>query len=139
MGLRDLILAADDLPREPLAVPEWGVTVWVRTMRGDERDAFEEASRKVTGSGKGVKVTPQMANYRARLAALVCCDESGARLFRDEDAAALGGKSAAALDRVADVAVRLNRLGQDEADDAEKNSGTAPSGGSASCSPSASG
>lgn len=134
MGLRESILEADDLPREDLPIPEWGVTVWVRTLSGTERDAFEDSNRKVTGSGKGVQITAQMGNFRARLAVLVCCDEDGTRLFSDEDAPALGRKSTAALDRIADVAIRLNRLGPDALEDAEKNSESAPSGNGTSSS-----
>ena len=38
---KDAILAADDLPRETVHVPEWGGDVYVRTMSGTDRDAFE--------------------------------------------------------------------------------------------------
>jgi len=38
MGLKADILAADDLPRVAVEVPEWNTTVWVREMTGSERD-----------------------------------------------------------------------------------------------------
>ena len=38
---KEAILAADDLPREIVSVPEWGGQVCVRTMTGTDRDAFE--------------------------------------------------------------------------------------------------
>ena len=38
---KEAILAADDLPREKVNVPEWGGEVLVRTMSGTDRDAFE--------------------------------------------------------------------------------------------------
>ena len=39
----DDILNADDLPREPVEVPEWGGTVLVQGMSGTDRDRFEAA------------------------------------------------------------------------------------------------
>lgn len=117
MSLRDEILAADDLPREPLVVKEWGKTVWVRTLSGTERDAFEASN--VRQKGKATEF--HRANLRARLAVLVVCDADGKRLFSDEDATALGRKSGAALDRIFDLANRLNRLSEQTQEDAEKN------------------
>ena len=40
-NLRDLILAASDRQKEKAEVPEWGITVFITTMSGTERDAFE--------------------------------------------------------------------------------------------------
>ena len=109
MLTRDAILAADDLPRELVNVPEWGGSVYVRTLTGGERDQFEAA---LLGSGRGRKADPaeRMRNFRARLAAFVLCDEQGTALFTQADVDALGAKSAAALDRIVEVASRLNHL-----------------------------
>ena len=38
---REAILAAEDLPRELVEVPEWGGAVYVRALTGAERDQFE--------------------------------------------------------------------------------------------------
>lgn len=100
---RDDILAAVDLPRESVAVPEWGGTVMVKTLTGRERDRFELSCQGATRD-----------NIRATLAALACCDENGVPLFTPADIPALGEKSAAALDRIFDVAARLNRIGAPE-------------------------
>ena len=40
---RDLILGMDDLSRVRVDVPEWGGHLFVRSMTGMERDAFEGA------------------------------------------------------------------------------------------------
>lgn len=111
---RDSILRADDLPREEVAVPEWGGAVWVRTLTAAERDAFEAS----VNPGKGRK---NLANFRARLAVLCVVDEKGERLFQDEDAAALGRRSAAALDRITDAALRLSGLSEAGQKEAEGN------------------
>ena len=112
---REAILAADDLPRERVNVPEWGGDVFVRTMTGTERDAFESS---LIGKDSGKE--GRLENVRARLVSLALCSESGERLFDDAEIAALGKKSARALDRVFGVAQRLNGIGTGEVDTAKK-------------------
>jgi hypothetical protein len=120
------ILGADDLPKQEVSVPEWGGHVWVRTMTGTERDAFEAAL--LNGQNKATN----LSNIRARMAVLTVCDDAGDRLFDDADMAALGKKSAAALDRVFAVAQELNHFGDKDVEDLAKNSGAALSGDSGS-------
>jgi hypothetical protein len=108
---KDAILAADDLPREAITIPEWGGDVFVRTMSGTDRDAFETSLIAKEG---------RMENVRARLVALTVCDASGERLFEDSEIALLGRKSARALDRVFSVAQRLNGIGAEQVDAAKK-------------------
>lgn len=88
---------------EDVSVPEWGGVVRVRALNGTERDRFEESL--FTGKGRKRKMT--MANARARLVALSVIDQAGDSLFTEQDIAALGRKSAVALDRVFSVASRL--------------------------------
>nr|NDG08537.1 hypothetical protein [Oxalobacteraceae bacterium] len=73
---KDAILAADDLPRETVIIPEWGGEVLVRTMSGTDRDAFEASLLEKDG---------RMENVRARLVALTLCDSQGDRLFDDSE------------------------------------------------------
>jgi hypothetical protein len=111
---KETILAADDLPLQEVSVPEWGGHVWVRTMRAVERDAFEVAAM----NGDGVN----RENFRARLAVATLVDDDGTLLFGASDMDALGKKSAAALDRVMGVAMRLNGLSKDDVEDLVGNS-----------------
>jgi len=103
---REAILQADDLPRELVEVPEWGGALYVRALTGAERDAFEQSI--VETRGKNTRMN--LRNIRARLVALTVIDEDGNRLFSDDDVEALGRKSAAALNRVFEVAQRLSGL-----------------------------
>jgi hypothetical protein len=123
---KQAILDAQDLKTEPVDVPEWGGTVYVRTMTGAERDLFESTLMK--GEGKNRKV--DSANIRARLSCLCLVDESGERLFSDDEAERLGKKSADVLDRVFSVAQRLNGLSEKDVEELAKNSAAAPSGDS---------
>src|SRR5690242_16024071 len=101
---RDSILGAADLPAQDVAVPEWGGSVRVRGLTGDERDDFEASC--VVGKGKQTTVT--WKNARAKIVARCVIDDAGARVFSDGDVEALGLKSAAALNRVYAVAAKLS-------------------------------
>ena len=114
---KDAILSANDLVTEDVEVPEWGGTVRVRAISGTERDTFEQTI--VTRRGKNVQTN--LANIRAKMVALCVVDESGQRLFNDSDVAALGKKSAAALDRVFTVAQRLAGLTDEDVDELAEN------------------
>ncbi|MBN50028.1 MAG: hypothetical protein CMN85_10840 [Spongiibacteraceae bacterium] len=106
---RSEILEAQDMSNRLIEVPEWGGSVYVGMMRGHERDAFELA---MAGGAK---------NIRAKLVADVCQDSEGKRLFTDADVELLGEKSAKALQRVYNVAVRMNGFTDRDIDTLEKN------------------
>lgn len=100
----DSILKTADLSNVlRVDVPEWGGHVFVKVMSGAERDTWEVSATNALSNPKNV-------NIRATLCAITVCDESGKRLFSDTDAAKLGEKSALALDRVFEVARRVNKL-----------------------------
>lgn len=125
---REQILEANDLTFEDVDVPEWGGAVRVMALTGWERDKFESAM--VTGRGKNR--TTNMDNLRAKMAAAALVDEAGARLFTESDVRVLGKKSAAALDRVFDVARRLSGLTQEDSEELAGNSEAAQSDSSTS-------
>jgi hypothetical protein len=106
MLTKDQILSSDDLPRELVKVPEWGGEVYVRTMSGADRDAFEADFQR-----------DRSKDIRAKLAVRVVCDRSGQRLFTDADIPALSNKSAAALDRIFAAAIKLNKISKDDVEE----------------------
>jgi len=116
------ILNTDDLPREELDIPEGGGSVFVRTMTGTERDAWEQS---IVSGGK-----TDLTNIRARMCVRVLVDTEGNRIFDDTDAKQLGRKSSCALDRIFAAAQRLNGLSNDDVEELEKNSGASPGDGS---------
>jgi len=107
------IFAQTALKTEDVDVPEWGGAVRVRELTGAERDALEMS---VAGGDKR-----DLHNMRARLVAMACIDEDGKRLFSDADAKRLGELSAAALDRVFWVAMRLSGMTAADVQAAEEN------------------
>jgi hypothetical protein len=120
---KEAILTADDVQFEDVEVPEWEGKVRVRSLAGIERDALEASM--IEGKGKNANVN--LANLRAKLVARSIVDEEGKRVFEDQDIAALGRKSAAALNRVYEVAQRLSGITQEDVDELTKNSEAAPS------------
>ncbi len=111
---KDQILGAEDSATEAVSVPEWGGDVIVKTMSGFARDQFESS---IVGKNGGTN----LANIRAKMVAAVLVDEAGELLFSEKDVAALGKKSAKALDRVFSVAQRLNGFSDSDVEELAKN------------------
>ena len=128
---KDAILSVADLVTEEVEVPEWGGSVLVRGLTGRERDDFE-ASMMIQ---RGGQVVADVRNTRAKLVAKCAVDDDGRRLFTDEDAAALGEKSGAALARVFDVVARLSGLSEDDVKARERDFPPATGTGSSTGSP----
>lgn len=104
------VLTAEQLkqPRlktEWVPLPAWGdgAGVYVRALKGSERDAFE--ARQVDASE-----TERLQNFRARFVVLTACDADGKRLFADVDVAAVGEQDHETLDEIFDAARKLNRM-----------------------------
>jgi len=129
---RNDILGANDLPIEDVVIPEWGgCVVRVKTLTGAERDAFEDFI--TNRDGKKSKITTQDA--RARLVARTVVDEQGNLMFTPDkyefrrgkrtyvpgDIPALTKKSAAALDRIFSVAMRLCGMKQEDIEEMTEN------------------
>lgn len=117
MSIRDKAKEAQDLPMERIEVPEWGTTLWVRTVGASERDAFEADSMVKRGRSREVN----LRHLRARMAVLCCCEEDGRPAFTPEDVAWLGTKSAKVLARIHNAAVRLNGWSDEDVEEMAKN------------------
>ncbi len=116
MSIRDLILAAQDIPSESVDVPEWGVKVEVRGMTGAERTRIMDKAVGQTGDVNLQFVYPEI------VIATSFDPESGEQIFSPQDRDALLAKSANALDRLASVGMRLSGFTQESADVAGKDS-----------------
>jgi hypothetical protein len=115
---RDQILAVKDLPLKEVPVPAWGqgVTVWLRTMSVAERDRYILFVRKP----ETFEADPD--HFRAKLLVFTLSDESGNRLFRDDEYELVGAKCSGAIDLLFEAAQRLNGLAGEAVEDARKNS-----------------
>lgn len=105
---RDDVLSAKDLRLEPVAVPEWGGSIFVRPMTAEQADKFQS-------NPDGLE------NLTSRMVAFCAVDENGGRLFVDEDVPALANKSASAMRRVVEAIGRVNALTVAEREAVSKN------------------
>jgi len=111
---REDILSKTDLKREPLTIKEWGGDIFVSEMSGTLRDAWEQMLREKDLEGK-------IISPRAKLIAFTVVNEKGERIFTDSDISLIGKLSSSSLDKVTNVAMRLNGLSEDAVEDAKKN------------------
>lgn len=122
MNLRDKIFAAKDIPSENLHVPEWEVDLVIKGMTAGERvtlmqNAYDVKTEQVNMS----KVYPDV---------VVSCSydpETDEPVFTNADKEALMNKSSAAIEKIADVGLRLSGIGKDQQDAAGKDSSSTPS------------
>lgn len=123
---KDQILGAQDLKRVFVDVPEWGGGVFVRSLTGAQRDAWEDGwsawREKLFGNN------PTARDWHAYLVYWTACDETGRQLFEESDIPRLQAKSSKALQLIAGVAQKLNGLGAGEIEAAVKNCDGGPSG-----------
>jgi len=117
MLTREQILECNDLPSAVVKVPEWGGEVLVRGLTGAQRDWLEASMF----TGKRGNREANMENFRAKIVCLSVSDENGNPIFTEKDVAALSKKSALALQRVFNVALKLSGLTQEEAEQLTKN------------------
>jgi len=103
--LRSRILAANDIKVQKIVIPEWGGDYYVKIISGTERDAFEEGYAE-----------QKMKAFRVRFLVLALCDESGERIFKDEDVVELGKKSSVVINRVFEEAWKVNAFTQEAVD-----------------------
>lgn len=122
MNLRQQALLAEDRPRVPVDIPEWGFSAFVQTLMAEDYDDYESwAFKKDDGN-----------NYRAKLVCRALVDEHGNRIFTDDDAAAVGKKSALVVGRIFNVVAAHNRTSLDDMEELKKNSPAGQSGDSPS-------
>ena len=105
------ILAAEDLPVEVVATPEWGGAVKVRGMSAEGRLQYVEKTRAADGS-----IDLEKATYYAVIYGVV------EPQFTEADIPELKKRSAAVLDRISRVWLRLSGIGEEELLAARKNS-----------------
>lgn len=114
MDIREQVKQADDQKIDgPIGCPEWGVQVYVRGLRGSERDWLEESM--LVKSGKQRKLT--MADFRAKVVMLSACTPVGEPIFRQGDEKWLTEKSGAVLDRIFTAAVAVSGLSKEDMDE----------------------
>lgn len=104
MSLRDQILSKDDVHKEILTVPQWGVEVAVHGMSGAARTQMIQNAADNDGVMNFAKMMPDIV--------IMCTYDpaTGEQVFSENDREALMLKSGAALDLIVNTAMRISGL-----------------------------
>ena len=97
---RKQIEAATDTQSVHIVVPEWGGEVILRPPSSLALEDYDRSLVRSQWNGEKMEVIENRGNAKARLVVKCLVDEDGKRLFGDEDAEALGNKSAAVVNRL---------------------------------------
>lgn len=128
MALKDKIFAAEDIRTEPMEVPEWGVTLHLAPLSGDQRNQYELAYSDNCDENGRLRSTSALEITGLILG---CRDEDGQSVFSEKDGAALGKKNSQVITRVFDRIAEISGLVRGtEADDPKNADGE--SGGNSS-------
>ena len=127
MSLRDKILEVQDIPSETMHVKEWDVDLLIKGMTAGERitlmqNAYDQKTQQVN----------MAAVYPDVVVSCVHDPETGESLFTPADKDSLMSKSSAAIESIAAVGLRLSGMGNEEQDEAGKDSSSTPSDDSSS-------
>ncbi len=112
------IKAADDKKTVDVDCPEWGGSVRLRSINGDERDELEAWSTSKKGEGS--------RGFRAFLVGMTAIDEAGDPLFNGQAAELFKVKNAKTVERLFSTALKLTGLNNDDVEVIVKNSDEAP-------------
>jgi hypothetical protein len=118
---RDAIIEADDTEYAVVECPEWGGDVRLKSIKGRQRDAYEQSLIQERGGSRQMN----LLNARAKLIVLCAVDEHGALLFTADDLNVLGRKNAKPLDRLFDACRKLAGLSENDVEELTADFGAA--------------
>jgi hypothetical protein len=117
----EILQVQDTKVSAAVPVPEWGGEVYIKTLSGTERDAFEDAYAE-----------NKMKAFRCRFLVLTLSDDKGQRLFADGDVGELGKKSSVVINRLFEAAWKHNAFTNEAVESLGEGSPDGQSGGSIS-------
>ena len=125
--LSERIKAADDSTAEPYEIPEWGVTVEIRSMTARSRARFVAEMASEDGTVGGVNDPERIEGMWWHVIGQTCYDPtSGERAFEDGDAEWLFEKNARIVNDLANACMEASGLSDEAVDEAGKDSSGSP-------------
>lgn len=115
---REEIFGVKDWRTKEVAVPEWGGSVFVRTMNVAELGEWQTLCLESRGATNG---SVKIRSLRERLLAMCLSDSDGKRLFADTDIAQLSERNGVVMDRLFEEAQKFNTVAADDLKDLEGN------------------
>jgi hypothetical protein len=110
---------AEQFKSEEVYVPEFGDTVIVRQLTVRQWEKYQASLLDMRGD----KPKPKVDSIRVPLVALSAVDEAGNQLFTEAELARF---PASPVDRLYDVAIRLNKMRNEDAEELAENFGSTP-------------
>ena len=117
-NLRATILAAADTPIRNVDVPEWGVTVGIRSMSAKSRAAVMELAQ----AGDGIDAAKVLGMWARTLQGSIVDPETGDPIFDMDDMEVVMDKSAAVVERLWSMCFEQSGMTEDKVNEAGKDS-----------------
>jgi len=118
MLTKEEILKVSDLQTREINIPEWGGSIVMKTMTGEERDTWENRI-PIRSSDKKVDIK----EMKVRLLILCIRDPKDMTfMFTEKDVVSLNSKNSSVIDRLWQVASEMNGIGGKELEEIRKNS-----------------
>lgn len=114
-NLRNKILESDDIKEEEVIVDEWDCKIKVKGLTGKSRSEILNEAIDSQGNFDFTKIYPDLVIATAHN------PETDEKIFQREDRDTINKKSGAALEKIAEVAVRLSGLQEAAQEEARKN------------------
>ena len=122
-SIREQVQAAEDGSADLYEVPEWGVTVEIRSMTARSRAHFVAEMASEDGTVGGVNDPDRIIGMWWHVIGQTCFDpESGERAFEDGDQEWLFEKNARVVNDLANACMEASGLTEEAAGDAGKGS-----------------
>lgn len=118
------LLTKEDLLKEKVVLDEEkDEYVYVRQMNAHEKNTWEMSQLEKTGTGNKAQYNVTLEDYKSKLAVVCVCDEDGVLLFTPDDYKVLSlSISALKLEKIVNVAQRLNGISEEDREEITKNS-----------------
>lgn len=107
MSLRDDILEADDLQRDEVSVPEWGLEEGLFVQELPALN-MQEWATEIDRLQEEIADGDAEIDWRAKLLVETLVGEDGERVFSEDDVGELSLKANTVIDRLADASMRVN-------------------------------
>jgi hypothetical protein len=119
-NLSNIIFAADDIESELVEVKQWGVSVMVKSMTAKARSKMIANAVSANGEFNLNEVLPDLV--------ILCTfdPDTGEQVFNEGDRDALMAKSAAAVETIASIAMKLSGMTEDAVDEMGKDFSPTP-------------
>lgn len=111
MSLREAIFNADDITKQTVNVPEWGVDVQIRSMTAAERAKLGESA------ANGDKTNVALM-YALTVIATVYDPTTGLPVFTENDKEAILSKNGTVIERLAGIALGASGMTEKAVDEA---------------------